>query len=153
MELMKITKKGEYAMRAMVDLAMNYSKKRQIQEIVREEVIPERFLEQILLTLKNAGFVESKRGVGGGYFLSRSPKEISLGEVIRAIEGPLAPLSCLDNGAQVSCPKEVVCGIRSVVHDVATAMTEILDNVSLAEVCDRTRGMVDKRAKTLMYYI
>jgi len=151
---MKVTKKGEYAMRAMVDLALNYNKGlRQIQDIVREEVIPERFLEQILLMLKNAGFVESKRGVGGGYFLSRRPDEISLGEVIRAIDGPLSPLDCIGKSANVKCPKEVVCGIRSVMVDVRNAMTKILDHVSLADVCNRTRGMVERRAQTVMYYI
>src|SRR4030065_2834815 len=95
---MKITKKGEYAMRALVDLALNHNKGlRQVQDIVREEAIPEKFLEQILLILKNAGFVESKRGMGGGYFLSRPPDKISLGEVIRIIDGPLAPLDCVSS--------------------------------------------------------
>lgn len=141
-------------MRALVDLALNYNKGlRQIQDIVREEVIPERFLEQILLTLKNAGFVESKRGAGGGYFLSRSPDEISLGEVIRAIDGPLSPLDCVGKNANVKCPREVVCGIRSVMVDVRNAMAKILDHVSLADVCNRTRGMAERRAQTVMYYI
>jgi Rrf2 family protein len=80
---MKITKKGEYAMRALVDLALNYDRgMRQIQDIVREERIPEKFLEQILVVLKNGGFVHSKRGIGGGYFLNKPPEEISLGEII-----------------------------------------------------------------------
>lgn len=151
---MKVTKKGEYAMRALVDLALNYDKGlRQIQDIVRDEVIPERFLEQILLALKNAGFVESKRGVGGGYYLSRPPEEISLGEVISTVDGPLSPLDCLGKSAHAKCPKEVVCGIRSVMVDVRNAMTKILDHVSLADVCNRTRGMVERRAETIMYHI
>ncbi len=150
---MKITKKGEYAMRALVDLALNYKKgMRQIQDIVREEAIPEKFLEQILLILKNAGFVESKRGMGGGYFLSRPPDKISLGEVIRIIDGPLAPLDCVSS-AHVNCPKETACGIRSVMLDVENATAEILDHVTLADVCNRTKGMVERRAGTLMYYI
>lgn len=150
---MKITKKGEYAMRALVDLALNYKKGlRQIQDIVREEDIPEKFLEQILVTLKNAGFVQSKRGIGGGYFLSRPPDEISLGEVIRLIDGPLAPLGCV-SAEHVNCPKEITCGIRSVMLDVENATAEILDRVTLTDVCKRTKGMVERRAETLMYYI
>ena len=150
---MKITKKGEYAMRALVDLALNYKKgMRQIQDIVREEVIPEKFLEQILVTLKNAGFIQSKRGIGGGYFLSKSPDEISLGEVIRVIDGPLAPLGCVST-EHINCPKEITCGIRSVMLDVTNATAEILDRVTLADVCHRTRGMKERRAQTLMYYI
>ncbi len=150
---MKVTKKGEYAMRALVDLALNYRKGlRQIQDIVRDEDIPEKFLEQILVILKNAGFVESKRGVGGGYSLNKPPNEISLGEVIRLIDGPLAPLGCVST-EYVSCPKEITCGIRSVMLDVTNATAEILDRVTLADVCSRTRGMKERRAQTLMYYI
>src|SRR4030043_1236216 len=133
---MKITKKGEYAMRALVDLALNHKKgMRQIQEIVREEAIPEKFLEQILVILKNAGFIQSKRGIGGGYFLSKSPDEISLGEVIRLIDGPLAPLGCVSKSEYVKCPKEITCGIRSVMLDVGNATAAILDRVTLADVC------------------
>jgi len=150
---MKITKKGEYAMRALVDLALNYKKgMRQIQDIVREESIPGKFLEQILVILKNAGFIQSKRGIGGGYFLSKSPGEISLGEVIRLIDGPLAPLECV-NAQHLNCSKEITCGIRSVMLDVANATAEILDRVTLTDVCNKTKGMAERRAQTLMYHI
>jgi Rrf2 family protein len=151
---MKITRKGEYAMRALVDLALNYKKGiRQIQEIVREEAIPEKFLEQILVILKNAGFIQSKRGIGGGYFLSKSPDEISLGDVIRLIDGPLAPLDCVTKTTHAKCPREITCGIRSVMLDVTNATAEILDRVTLADICSRTRGMKERRAQTSMYYI
>jgi len=150
---MRITKKGEYALRALVNLALNYKKgMRQIQDIVRKEDIPEKFLEQILVTLKNAGFIQSKRGIGGGYFLSKSPDEISVGEVIRLIDGPLAPLGCVST-EHVDCPKEITCGIRSVMLDVTNATTEILDRVTIADVCNRTRGMAERRTETFMYYI
>lgn len=150
---MKITKKGEYALRALVDLALNYKKgMRQTQDIVRKEDIPEKFLEQILVALKNAGFIQSKRGIGGGYFLNKSPDEISLGEVIRLIDGPLAPLECV-NTEHLNCSKEITCGIRSVMLDVANATAEILDRVTLADVCNRTKGMAERRAQTLMYHI
>lgn len=151
---MKITKKGEYAMRALVDLALNHNKgMRQIQDIVRGEGIPEKFLEQILVVLKNAGFVNSKRGIGGGYFLNKLPDEISLGDVIRLIDGPLAPLGCVSQNLQEKCPKEITCGIRSVMLDVENATSEILDHVTLADVCRRTRGMAERRSEILMYYI
>jgi Rrf2 family cysteine metabolism transcriptional repressor len=150
---MKITKKGEYALRALVDLALNFNGgMRQIQDIVRDEAIPVKFLEQILLTLKHAGLVQSKRGIGGGYLLGRAPDKISFGEVIRLIEGPLAPLECV-SADRANCPKEVTCGIRSVMIDVTNATTEILDRVTLADVCNRTKGMAERRTETLMYYI
>ena len=141
-------------MRALVSLALNYKKGlRQIQDIVREEAIPQKFLEQILLTLKNAGFIESKRGIGGGYLLSRPPDKISLGEVIRLIDGPLAPLGCVGRNADVNCPKEIMCGIRSVMLDVRNATTEILDRVTLEDVCNRAKGMAERRTEHIMYYI
>ncbi len=150
---MKITKKGEYAMRALLDLAFNYKNGlRQIRDIVREEAIPEKFLEQILVVLKNAGLIQSKRGIGGGYFLSKAPDEISLGEVIRLIDGPLAPLGCV-SAKHEKCPREVTCGLRSVMLDVSNATAEILDHVTLADVWNRTRGMKERRAERLMYYI
>ncbi len=151
---MKITRKGEYAMRALVDLAQNYRKGlRQIQDIVREEEIPGKFLEQILIILKNAGLLQSKRGLGGGYSLNRPPDQISLGEIIRLIDGPLAPIDCVNETAHVGCPKEITCGIRSVMVDVGNAAAEILDRVTLADVCNRTRGMAERRAEYQMYYI
>lgn len=151
---MKITKKGEYAMRALVDLALNHKKGlRQIQDIVREEAIPQKFLEQILLILKNAGLIESKRGIGGGYFLSKPPDKISLSEVIRLVDGPLAPLGCVSKTFKTNCPREITCGIRSVMLDVSNATTEILDRVTLEDVCKRTKGMTERRAEYLMYYI
>lgn len=151
---MRITKKGEYAMRALVDLALNYKKGlRQIQDIVREEDIPVKFLEQILLALKNARLVQSKRGKGGGYYLARPPDKISLGEVIRLIDGPLAPLSCVSKNFYISCPREITCGIRSVMLDVRNATAEIIERVTLADLCRRTRGLAERRTETLMYYI
>ncbi|MDI6762631.1 MAG: Rrf2 family transcriptional regulator [Thermodesulfobacteriota bacterium] len=150
---MKITRKGEYAMRALVDLAQNYRKGlRQIQDIVREEEIPGKFLEQILIILKNAGLLQSKRGIGGGYSLNRPPDKISIGEVIRLIDGPLAPLGCVSSG-HASCSKEITCGIRSVMVDVENATAEILDRVTLADICNRTKGMAERRAEYQMYYI
>jgi len=151
---MKITKKGEYALRALVNLALNYNQEmKQIQEIVREEAIPQKFLEHILVLLKNGGFVESKRGVKGGYFLSRPPHEISLGEVIRRIDGPLAPIDCASKGLHLNCPRESTCGIRSVMLDVSHATAEIMDRVTLEDVCSRTKGMAERRVEHLMYYI
>lgn len=149
---MKITKKGEYALRALVDLALNYKKGiRQIHDIVKNENIPEKFLEQIFILLKNAGIVQSKRGVKGGYYLSRSPDKISLGEIIRVVDGPLSPIECINN--TLNCPKELTCGIRSIMMDVGNLTAEILDKITLAEVCKRSKGLKEEKDDTLMYYI
>jgi len=145
---MRISKKGEYALRAMIDLSLNYKKELvQIQEISGREKIPEKFLEQILLELKKAGLLQSRRGIGGGYRLIKSPKEITLAQVIRIIDGPLAPLSCVSKWAHISCPEEKNCGLRSVMLDVRNATVKILEGITFADVCKRTKGVLGKRTK------
>ena len=111
----------------------------QVKEIAEREKIPAKFLEQILLTLKNAGLLHSKMGIGGGYYLAKAAGEISLGQIIRVLDGPIAPIRCVSQMAYESCgcPDEEACGLRLVMFDVRNAMANILDNTSLAEVADR----------------
>src|SRR5690349_24748593 len=109
---MKLSLRGEYALRALVVLGLNYGQSVvRIQTISEQQNIPKRFLEQILNDLKSAEIVESKRGVSGGYRLSRPPEEISLAQVVRHIEGALAPVSCVSEKfyAKCSCPDENRC--------------------------------------------
>lgn len=149
---MKITKKCEYAILALIDLALNYGKGlRQAQEIVHEEKIPEKFLEQILIILKNGGLVQSKRGIGGGYYLIKPPHDISLGEIIRLIDGPISTLECVGN-LNINCPKEITCGIRGVMVEVDNATTEILDRVTLADLCKKSASLREEKEE-LIYYI
>jgi Rrf2 family protein len=143
---MKVSRKGEYALRAMIDLSLNYDKGNvQIRDISQREKIPQKFLEQILLTLKNAGLLQSKRGIGGGYSLIKPPGKISLAEVIRIIDGPLAPLSCVSQWAHVNCPEEKNCGLYMVMLDVRNAIAAMLENITFEDVCKRTKGMLDQR--------
>lgn len=153
---MKISKKGEYALKALIELAINYDKGVDvtlINEIADQENIPPRYLEQILLTLKNAGLLVSKRGVGGGYSLSKSSENISLGEVIRIIEGPLAPLDCVSVSRHVNCPEQPSCGLYSVMHEVRDAIANVLDNISLKDVAKRTLDLREKNQSVLSYAI
>jgi Rrf2 family cysteine metabolism transcriptional repressor len=153
---MKISKKGEYALKALIELAINYDKGISItliNDIARQEDIPPKYLEQILLNLKKVGILVSKRGVGGGYALARSPSEISLGEVIRVIEGPLAPLNCVSVRSHVRCPQESTCGLYSVMLDVRNAIANILDNISLRDIARRSLDLADKKSKAINYNI
>jgi Rrf2 family protein len=111
----------------------------QIKEIAQREQISAKFLEQILLTLKNAGLLHSKMGVGGGYYLARPPKEITLGQIFRTLDGPVAPIKCVSQMAYepCGCPDEETCGLRLVMGDVRNAIADILDNTSLADVTRR----------------
>lgn len=135
---MRLSKRGEYGLRAMIDLASWSGDRKAIQlkEIADRENIPIKFLEQIMLSLKNAGLVNSKMGVNGGYYLSQPVKSISLGQIIRILDGPLAPIRCVSQTAYepCNCPDENSCGLRKVMFRVRNAIADILDNQTLAEV-------------------
>lgn len=153
---MKLSLRGEYALRALVVLGLNYGESVvRIQTISDQQNVPKRFLEQILNDLKSAGVVESKRGVAGGYRLSKPPEKISLALVIRHIEGPLAPVSCVSEKfyARCSCPDENKCGIRSVMQEVRDAIVKILDEVTVAELCERVKQLQGVHANPLDYVI
>ena len=138
---MRLSKRGEYALRAMIDLA-SWTQDRShmpIKEIAERENIPIKFLEQILLTMKNAGLVSSRMGVNGGYYLAKPAEQITLGQIIRLLDGPLAPIRCVSQMAYepCSCPDESTCGLRSVMFDVRNAISDILDHKTLADVVHR----------------
>ena len=148
---MRLSKRGEYGLRAMIYLASVIDPEKhyplmQIKDISVHENIPLKFLEQILLTLKNAGLLQSKMGSGGGYYLAKSPSEINLGQIVRILDGPLAPVRCVSQMAYepCDCPDEQTCGLRMVMGDVRNAIAAILDNTSLADVVVR---MNDTRAR------
>jgi Rrf2 family protein len=111
----------------------------QIKDISEQEKIPTKYLEQILLALKNAGLLQSKMGIGGGYYLAKAPEQINLGQIIRVLDGPLAPIRCVSHMAYepCGCPDEQSCGLRMVMGDVRDAIADILENTSLADVTDR----------------
>ena len=137
---MKLSLRGEYALRALLVLGLNYDQAvLRVQTISDQQNIPKRFLEQILNDLKSAGLVESKRGVAGGYRLARHPEQIPLASIIRHIEGALSPVSCVSEQfyEKCSCPDESRCAIRSVMKEVREAVVKIMERVTVAELCDR----------------
>lgn len=111
----------------------------QIKDIAEREKIPAKFLEQILLTLKNAGLLHSKMGIGGGYYLAKPASDINLGQIVRILDGPLAPINCVSQSAYepCGCPDEQTCGLRLVMLDVRNAIAQILDQTTLADVTKR----------------
>lgn len=135
---MKLSKRGEYGIRALITLASSDDQGEvvQIKEIAAKEQIPVKFLQQILLTLKNAGLVQSKMGSGGGYYLAKPADQITLGQIVRILDGPLAPIRCVSQTAyeKCACPDEETCGLRLVMLDVRNAITNILDRTTLADV-------------------
>lgn len=155
---MKLSVRGEYALRALIVLGLDYIEDDsvvRIQEISTRQNIPKRFLEQILNDLKSAGVLESKRGIAGGYRLKRPPENITLAEVIRHIEGPLAPVSCVSERfyEKCSCPNEDKCAIRSVMKEVRDAIVKILEDVTVAQMCERVKKLQGTQANPLDYII
>lgn len=129
-----------------------------IATLARQESIPHKFLELILLHLKNNGLVDSKKGRNGGYSLAKHPAEITIGSVIRLIDGPLAPLPCASETAYRRCEEcidEKNCGTRIVMRRVRDAMVEILDHTTLADVCADVdaRRKASEPEEALMFYI
>ena len=128
-----------------------------IATLAKEEAIPLKFLELILLDLKGHAVLESKSGKGGGYRLSRPPAEITVGSIIRMLEGPLAPLPCASETAYKPCEEcgdVEYCGVRIVMRQVRDAIAGVLDNTTLADVLERVKEARDSKAgEALMYYI
>jgi Rrf2 family protein len=153
---MKLSLRGEYALRALIVLGLNDGPEVvRIQTISDQQNIPKRFLEQILNEMRAAGILESKRGLAGGYRLKIPPEKITLAMVIRLIEGPLAPVSCVSEKfyEKCSCPDEEKCGIRSIMKEVRDAIVRILEGFTVAQLCDRVRQLETRHANPLDYII
>jgi Rrf2 family transcriptional regulator, cysteine metabolism repressor len=139
---MNITYKGDYSLKAMLDLALHYNKGvLPIQELAKKGDIPNKFLEQILLTLKKGGFVGSKRGIDGGYFLAKPPEAITVGDVIRFIEGPIEPIECAGKKKYERCRDSSYCVFKDIWSQVYTATSLVVDTVTFAELVRRVENM------------
>lgn len=125
---MRVSRKSEYALRALVAMARKPGASYQIQELSEKENIPIKYLEQILLALRHAGFLNSKRGVGGGYTLRVSPSEIPVGEVVEIMDGPIAPVPCaaLRPLEKCSCPDPRTCAVRLLMIELREEITAML---------------------------
>jgi Rrf2 family protein len=147
---MRISAKGEYAAKAVLSLSLKYPDVVTIQEIARRHRIPLKYLEHILLELKRAGILESRRGVHGGYTLARPPEKISVGEVLETVDGRFSESSCADALAEASyvCPESESCGLKQVWEDVQDAMEKILFATSFDDVRKRTLAGAARRQDT-----
>lgn len=145
---MKLSKRGEYALRSLINLGIAAKVGRRlvrVTELAKAEDLPVKFLEQVIQQLREAGYVESERGKHGGYRLARPGESIHIGEIVRLIDGPLAPIGCVSQTAYepCNCPDEAHCGLRMLMLDVRNAIASILDRYTLADVVEvTTRKMV-----------
>ena len=135
---MKISTKGEYGIRAMLELSQHYGEGYvQSAKIAAARMIPENYLYQLLITLRKAGLVQSRRGPQGGHMLARPPKEITLAEVVRALEGPLAPVTCIQEGVVDTCPYTERCVLKDVWREVTASTRRILTDHTLGKLVER----------------
>jgi Rrf2 family transcriptional regulator, cysteine metabolism repressor len=138
---MRLSTKGEYASRAMLELSLHHADGAlHIREISAAQEIPERFLEQILLLLKRAGYLRSRKGPKGGYLLAKHPSLISVAEVIRVMDGPLAPIDCVSVTAHEPCARESHCGLKGLWKEVRDAVAEILERTTFEDLAERSRA-------------
>jgi Rrf2 family protein len=135
-----ISRKGKYAIRAVLYLAQRYGEGPiPIEEIASAEKISRKFLETILLELRYGGILESRRGKGGGYVLNEPPNKVTVGRIIRIIDGPLSPVDCVSQSAYrpcPDCPDERTCRIRIVMKEVREAISKVLDVKTLAQLVE-----------------
>ena len=134
---MKLSKRGEYGLRALQDLAAHYGEGPiRNKDLAGRNNIPPRFLEQIMLTLKHGQIVRSQKGPRGGYYLAHTPHQINLAEIVRLLDGPLAPISCVSTTAYepCGCPDMETCGLRRVMKEVRDTVAEIMENTTLADL-------------------
>ncbi len=136
---MRVSTKGDYGVRALIELAHHYGEgPMQSSEIAARQQIPEPYLDQLLTSLRRAGFIRSVRGPQGGHHLVREPEQIRLSEVVAALEGSIAPIACLEGEA--TCPKTNGCIQREVWEEVQRATLAILDTTTIGALADRERA-------------
>jgi len=134
---MKITYKGDYALKAVLDLALHYGGDLvTIHDMAGRIDAPVKFLEQVLLDLKRGGFIQSRRGKVGGYLLSRPPSKVTVGEVVRFIDGPIEPISCVKEGYS-GCGDMYKCVFKDIWCEVYQATSDIIDNVTFEDLVSK----------------
>lgn len=144
---MKITYKGDYALKALLQLALRYSEDEDevlsINEIAKAGDMPTKFLEQILLMLRKSGFVQAKRGIKGGFYLAKPPAEITIGDVVRFVEGPIEPISCVKEDCYKGCKDIASCIFREIWKEVGIAISAVVDTITFEDL------IVKHKEKTL----
>ncbi|MFZ5647915.1 MAG: RrF2 family transcriptional regulator [Bacillota bacterium] len=145
---MRLSTRGHYGLKAMFDLAQHYGADPiPLKSVAERQNISEHYLEQLIAVLRKAGLVRSVRGAQGGYILARPPEQIHVGEVIRVLEGPIAPVECVSELRTTECDQADSCITRTVWEKVRDSIVQVLDSISLADMCrdeERNRQIKDQ---------
>lgn len=151
---MKLSTKGRYGARAMLDLALNYNENEgpvALGAIAERQSISEEYLEQIFSSLRKSGIVESVRGAQGGYRLGRPANKITVGDILRALEGSLSPVDCVQENNPVSCARYEECVMKDVWRKMRDSINAAVDSISLADLVENYHALGHKN--DFMYYI
>jgi Rrf2 family protein len=149
---MKLSTKGRYGLRAMLEMALNEEQEPMATRTIAErQGISERYLEQLLIPLKQAGLVKSIRGSQGGYILGRKSQDITVGDVIRALEGPIAPVDCVSELNPNECDRSSFCVTRGIWSQMRDAISAVLDSYTLQDLAVESRQ--NTQAQRLTYNI
>lgn len=138
---MKVSTKGDYGLRALIELSHRFGDPKPLQsgEIAARQNIPESYLEQLLTTLRRAGFIRSVRGPQGGHALTRDPETLPVSEVIEALEGSILPIDCLDDSS--ACSKSGGCAQRDMWEAVLKSILAVLDSTTIADLAEKDRAL------------
>lgn len=149
---MKISTKGHYGVQAMLDLAQHYGEGPiSLKSVAERQGLSEHYLEQLIAVLRKSGLVKSVRGAQGGYILAKEPADIYVGDIIRVLEGPIAPVECVNVEDPEQCMKAEFCITRSVWEKVKNSIESVLDSISLADMVKEAEKVGTN--KNYMYYI
>lgn len=150
---MKLSSRGRYGVRAMFELALHYNGGSiPLRTVAEKQAISENYLEQLISSLRKAGLVKSTRGAQGGYMLAKEPEQITVGDIVRVLEGPIAPVECVgeDNCSDV-CQKADECVSKMVWEKLRDKINEVLDETTLADMVQEAKKI--KGQNSYMYYI
>lgn len=149
---MRLSTKGRYGVQAMLDLALNAGDQHiALKTVAERQGISEHYLEQLIATLRKAGLVRSVRGAQGGYSLAQDPSEITVGDILRALEGSLAPVDCVDDDDPKLCADHNVCVTRAVWTKIRDSINEVVDSITLRDLVEDYKKLSGKEEH--MYYI
>ncbi len=149
---MRITYKGDYALKILLDLSLNYGKGWiPLKKISQRQDIPIKYLEQLALILKGAGFIKTKRGAAGGIVLAKAPQKIRIGEIVRLMDGTTAPITCVSKTARTKCRDEKTCPFVPLWLDIRNYINALVDNTTFFEMAEKQREM--NQSSSLSYSI
>ena len=146
-EKMRLSTKGRYGLKAMFQLALQYGEGPiPLNNVAQEQKISENYLEQLVATLKKNGFLESVRGAQGGYYLSKSPNEITVGNILRALEGDIAPADCVIDRDEISCERAEYCVTKLVWEKIKDSIDDVVDSITLQDMIDEHSTLMAKKS-------